>query len=189
MSLNLWAEISADPTIFGNAFHKMSWLEMCVAFSTNAHHPWNLLSLTSKVSTEDIADWMMAWFTITDARRLASLTTYLACSTGVASGQCKVMLGLCKWLLWHLWCELPLNEPSDWKIFYHGSLCDHVTYLSKCHSVMCICSILGHFISVVCEFELSVLMTAESYFRCSVRTIFTMLKSVPYIWLCDLWSS
>ena len=94
---NLWAEFSGDPAIFENANHKMSWPEICAAFSTDATHGSNLVLLPSKVSTEDTAAWMMTGPTITDARWLASLTMYLTCSTGVASEWFKVMLGLCKW--------------------------------------------------------------------------------------------
>ena len=44
------------------------------------------------------------------------------------------------------------------------------------HRVMCIPTVSGHLTSAVCE--LSVSMKVESYFRCVVKNIFTMMKSV-----------
>ena len=52
--------------------------------------------------------------------------------------------------------------------------------------MICISTILDHLISVV--YELSVLIMVESYFRCAVRNIFTILRPASHIWLCDAWA-
>ena len=85
--------------IFEIAIYKMSCPDIHAAFSMAAIHASNLFLLPLTVSTEDIATCMMGWSTITHTRRLASLTTYLTCSTGVTPAGFKVMLGLFKWLL------------------------------------------------------------------------------------------
>ena len=91
--------MSGDPIIFENAIGKMSWLKSCAAFSTDAIYVSDFSFLSSKVSTEAIAAWKMDWSTITDSRRLPSMTVCITCSTGVASRQLKVIVVLCKWLL------------------------------------------------------------------------------------------
>ena len=55
LSLNLWAEVSGNPTIFENAICKMSWQEICSVFSTDAIHTSHFLLFPSTASSEDIA--------------------------------------------------------------------------------------------------------------------------------------
>ena len=73
------------------------YLDLKAAFSTNAIHAPYLFLVPSEVSRENIAAWMMVCSTITAVKKLASLTTYLTCSSGIAPGPFKAMLGLCKW--------------------------------------------------------------------------------------------
>ena len=111
---------------------------------------------------------------------------YLTCSSCDAHVPFKVMLGLCKWLLWYLWGQLPSNEPFDQNI-YHGNLGSTWCICgSKCHKVICMSTVMGHLISLLSE--VSVVMMVESYFRCGVWRIFAMMKSASYIWLCNPWT-
>ena len=120
----------------------MSWPDIHSTFLAN----------TIFASNEDIAVWMMGWFTITDDRRLTSWTMCHNCSTFATSGQFAVMIGLWKWLSGQKQAIWPKWSPN---------------YCPKCHSVMCISTVLGYLISVACG--LSILMMEESYCRYAVR--------------------
>ena len=90
LSLKLLAENSGDPTIFENAIHKMTWPESCATFLTNAIHALSFF-IAIKGFYRRYYCLDEGWSTITDIRRLVSLTVYLACATRVASGWFKVM--------------------------------------------------------------------------------------------------
>ena len=54
-SLNVWAEVSGDPTIFENAMMcKMFFPEICAAVSTDAIHDSYLLLVALNISTEEV---------------------------------------------------------------------------------------------------------------------------------------
>ena len=151
LSLNLQAEESGDLTIFENAIPKMSWPEIFVAFSTDAIHASTLFLLSSKFSTVDIVSWMMGWSSITDGRRVASLTVYLFCSTSVSSRWLKVHYAYVKSCYdtheenCHLTSHLTERSPIVDALVITWHIC------CSEYSVVCIYTFLGHLISVVCE--------------------------------------
>ena len=70
-------------------------INLCCIFNW-CYPDFNFFLFLSKVSTEDIAAWIIVWSTITVVSRLALLTMYLTCSRCDAPGPFQVMLGLCE---------------------------------------------------------------------------------------------